>query len=90
MDATLPEPRRSIARIMRRHGSKCTEAEFAAAVDVKFHKFELDVHGQESADTWRKLYRQFRFLIDDHFAAADLPRKACWTDKCLAVRAILT
>jgi SAM-dependent methyltransferase len=75
MDTTAPEALRSIAEIMSRHGSKCTVADFHAAVNITFHEFESEVYDQEHADMWNSLPRQVELLIDDCFRTRPDPSR---------------
>jgi SAM-dependent methyltransferase len=53
------------AEIMRRHGVRCSAAEFHAAVNVTFHRFESEVYDQLHSDMWESLPQQIALLAED-------------------------
>lgn len=61
----------AIARIMERRAARCSPQEFQAAINLKFHEFESEIHDREHEDMWRSLPEQFRLLAND--AASVLP-----------------
>jgi SAM-dependent methyltransferase len=61
----MDDPLAPFAAIMRRHGVRSTAAEFHAAVNVSFHRFESEVYDQLHRDMWESLPQQIALLAED-------------------------
>jgi 2-polyprenyl-3-methyl-5-hydroxy-6-metoxy-1,4-benzoquinol methylase len=63
-DQTQLDPFAPFDAIMRRHGVQCSAAEFHAAVNVVFHRFESEVYDQLHRDMWESLPYQIALLAE--------------------------
>lgn len=61
----MDDPLAPLAEIMRRHGVRCSAAEFHAAVNVTFHRFEAEEYDQLHRDMWDSLPQQIALLSGD-------------------------
>ena len=59
------DPWAPVAEICSRHGVHCSAAEFHAAVNVAFHRFESEHYDELHQDMWRSLPRQIHLLAED-------------------------
>lgn len=63
------DPLAPVAEICERHGVKCSAAEFHAAVNVAFHRFESEDYDNLHADMWQSLPIQVNLLAGDALQA---------------------
>ena len=61
----MKNPLAPLAEIMRRHGARCSAAEFHAAVNVTFHGFESEIYDELHRDMWESLPREIALLAAD-------------------------
>jgi SAM-dependent methyltransferase len=61
----IADPWAPVAEICSRHGVQCSAAEFHAAVNVTFHRFESEHYDDLHQDMWRSLPRQIQLLAED-------------------------
>ena len=59
------DPWAPVAEICSRHGVRCSTAEFHAAVNVAFHRFESEHYDELHQDMWRSLPKQVQLLAED-------------------------
>jgi 2-polyprenyl-3-methyl-5-hydroxy-6-metoxy-1,4-benzoquinol methylase len=61
----MNDPLAPLTEIMRRHGARCSAAEFHAAVNVTFHGFESEIYDELHRDMWESLPREIALLAAD-------------------------
>jgi hypothetical protein len=81
----MNDPLAPVEEIMRRHNVRSTAAEFHAAVNVCFHRFESEVYDQLHRGMWESLAPQVenKSACSTSDAAPDSPSIPCsappWT-----------
>ena len=61
----MEDPLALFADIMQRRGVRCSAAEFHAAVNVTFHRFESEIYDEAHRDMWESLPQQISLLAED-------------------------
>jgi SAM-dependent methyltransferase len=61
----MNDPLAPVEAIMRRHGITSTPAEFHAAVNVCFHRFESEVYDEVHQDMWNSVPQEVELLASD-------------------------
>jgi SAM-dependent methyltransferase len=72
----MSDPLAFLDDIMRRNGATCSPAEFHAAVNTTFHRYESEVYDDLHSDMWQSLPRQVDLLAQDCLRSPELvPRE---------------